>query len=97
MVQRTRGLRAHVHPRSPVQVSAVCVPPWTILDTGELQLKLQLDSARKLLEHAEVRRPRRVESLSGGAAMPLRPWDADPSARCARHAWHNAWHAWHGA
>jgi hypothetical protein len=46
---RTRGLRVrcsaypHVHRRTPVQVPVVHVPLWTVLDLGELQLKLQLD------------------------------------------------------
>jgi hypothetical protein len=43
-----RGLRVrcsafpHVHRRSQVQVTVLRVPPWTLLDVGELQLKLQL-------------------------------------------------------
>jgi hypothetical protein len=45
---RTRGLGVrcsafpHVHRRPPVQVTVVCEPPWTVLDAGELQRKLQL-------------------------------------------------------
>jgi hypothetical protein len=48
---RTRGLRVrcsvypHVHRRTPAQVTVVCIPPWTVLDSGELQLKLQLSLA----------------------------------------------------
>lgn len=44
----SRGLRVrcsaslHVHRRSPVQVTALGVPAWTVPDVGELQLKLQL-------------------------------------------------------
>jgi hypothetical protein len=50
---RTRGLRVRcsaypqVHPRSPVQVSAVYVLPWTALDTSELQLELQLEGSAR--------------------------------------------------
>ena len=33
----------NVHRRTPAQVSVVHVPPWTALDLGELQLKLQLE------------------------------------------------------
>ena len=46
---RAAGLRVrcsaypNVHRRIPVQVTAVRVPPWTALDLGELQLKLQLE------------------------------------------------------
>ena len=48
----TCGLRVrcsaypHVHRRTSVQVTVVHVLPWTVLDTGELQLKLQLGLAR---------------------------------------------------
>ena len=33
----------NVHWRTPVQVTVVRVPRWTVLDLGELQLKLQLE------------------------------------------------------
>jgi len=44
---RPNGLRVrcpafpHVHRRPPVQVTVAGGPPWTVLDAGELQLKLQ--------------------------------------------------------
>jgi hypothetical protein len=31
----------HVHRRPPIQVTCLYEPPWTVLDAGELQLKLQ--------------------------------------------------------
>jgi len=46
--QKLPGLRvrcsafSHVHGCSPVLVAVLRVPPWTLLDVGELQLKLQL-------------------------------------------------------
>jgi hypothetical protein len=51
---RTRGLRVrcsafpHVHRRPPVQVTVVGVPPWTVLDAGELQRKLQRRLAARI-------------------------------------------------
>ena len=53
-----RGLRVrcsaypNVHWRTSVQVTVVCVPPWTVLDLGELQLKLQLELGDKTGELA---------------------------------------------
>ena len=47
-VPKLHGLRVrcsafpHVHRCSQVQVTVLRVPPWTVLDVGELQLKLQL-------------------------------------------------------
>ena len=54
----TCGLRVrcsaypHVHRRTPAQVTAVRVPPWTALDLGELQLKLQLEHDEGWFTHS---------------------------------------------
>jgi hypothetical protein len=80
-----RGLRVrcpafpHAHQRPLVQVTVRRVPPWTVLDAGELQLKLQLrfppesgrlrgHSGREttfLLRRPVIRPTRRDRSLVG--------------------------------
>ncbi len=75
-----RGLRVrcsaslHVHRRSPVQVTARRIPPWTVLDAGELQLKLQLSLFIRLrvLHGTNEREIGRCGS-SGQVAMRWRP------------------------
>jgi len=56
---RTRGLRVrcsafpHVHQRPSTQVAVLRVPRWTVLDAGELQLKLQLRAVTEPAEEPE--------------------------------------------
>jgi len=63
---QSRGLRVrcsayqHVHLRTPVQVTVMHVPPWTVVDAGELQLKLQLEVSERVV----IRRP--ASYCSGG-------------------------------
>src|SRR5689334_5825858 len=88
----SRGLRVrfsafpHVHQRPPVQVTARRVPRWTILDAGELQLKLQRRLPAPNLADAVGTRvgvPRaQAEDADGGSAEPEVPVKGD---QCASH------------
>jgi hypothetical protein len=67
---RIGGLRVrcsaypNLHWRTSVQVTVVCVPPWTVLDLGELQLQLEVGTRRVSLPERPLTVPRATPLLA---------------------------------